>query len=167
MRQRRNYNKLMRVIIPACFRDPALLALVISMGVFVGVFVGCSKKGNIVPVSGRVTLDGQPLADVAINFGPQSGSLDSAFAAYGKTDAQGRYSLRLVDDKRPGASVGKNRVTLNESLPGGESDGAAPRMAFKLPAKARDGTLEFEVPANGTDAADFEFRNTANKSASK
>jgi len=163
MRHRRNHNKLIRIFTPSRFRDLKWLTLAIA----ISVFLGCSKQANIVPVSGRVTLDGQPLADVAINFGPQSGSLDSAFAAYGKTDAQGRYSLRLVDDKRPGASVGKNRVTLNESLPGGESDGAAPRLAFKLPATARDGTLQFDVPATGTDAADFEFGNIANKSAPK
>jgi hypothetical protein len=65
--------------------------------------------------------------------------------------------LKLVDDNRPGATIGKNRVTLNERLAGGESDGAAPKMAFKLPPKARDGTLQFDVPAGGTDAANFEF----------
>jgi hypothetical protein len=118
---------------------------------------GCGRKGNIVPVSGRVTLDGQPLADVAINFGPLTGGLDGAYAAYGKTDANGQYTLKLVDDNRRGASVGKNRVTLNESAAGEVSDGAATRMQFKLPPKARDGTLQFDVPAGGTDAANFEF----------
>jgi hypothetical protein len=136
--------------------------IVLAVGVSSIAAPGCGKKGNIVPVSGRVTLDGQPLADVAINFGPISGSLDSAYAAYGKTDANGRFVLKLVDDNRAGASVGKNRVTLNESSPGGESDGAAPRTPFKLPPTARDGTLQFDVPSTGTDAANFEFRQTAN-----
>lgn len=128
------------------------------------VCVGCGRKANIVPVSGRVTLDGQPLADVAINFGPLTGGLDGAYASYGKTDADGRYALKLVDGGRRGASVGKNRVTLNESGLGGESDGAAARIQFKLPPKARDGTMQFDVPSGGTDAANFEFNKTGAKS---
>ena len=116
------------------------------------------------PVSGRVTLNGDPLANVAVNFGPLTGGLDGAYAAYGKTDAQGRYSLKLIDDGQRGASIGKNRVTLNESGAGAESDGAAARMQFKLPPSARDGTLQFEVPSGGTDAANFEFGKPAGKS---
>ena len=58
----------------------------------------------------------------------------------------------------------KNRVTLNESSGAAESDGAAVRVQFKLPPTARDGTLQFEVPASGTDAANFEFGKSAPKS---
>jgi hypothetical protein len=97
------------------------------------------------------------MADVAINFGPITGGMDEAYAAYGKTDKEGRYMLKLVDDGRRGATVGNNRVTLNEGGTGGESDGAAPRVQFKLPPVARDGTLRFEVPPGGTNAANFDF----------
>ena len=137
----------------------AILALAISAAI-----LGCGRKSNVVPVSGRVTLDGQPLANVAINFGPLTGGLDGAYASYGKTDADGRYWLKLVDDGRPGATIGKNRVTLNESTPGAETDGAATRIQFKLPPTARDGTLQFEVPTTGTDAANFEFSKSAGES---
>jgi hypothetical protein len=132
------------------------LRLLVLVGICV-VLASCGRKGNIVPVSGRVTIDGQPLANVALNFGPLTGGLDGAYAAYGKTDADGRYTLKLVDDGRRGAAVGKNRVTLNEAGLGGESDGAAARIQFKLPPKARDGTMQFDVPPGGTNAADFQF----------
>src|SRR3954470_13519712 len=69
---------------------------------------GCSRKTNVVPVSGRVTLDGQPMPNVALNFGPITGGLDAAYASDGKTDANGRYSLKLVDGGQPGAMIGKN-----------------------------------------------------------
>src|SRR5262245_33653102 len=118
---------------------------------------GCGRKPNVVPVSGLVLVDGQPLANVAVNFGPLTGGLDGAYAAYGKTDASGRYALKLVDNNRSGAMAGKHRVTLNESSSGGESDGAAPRTQFKLPPSARDGTLTFDIPSTGTAAANFEF----------
>jgi len=140
------------------------LALLLLVAATSSCLTGCGKKSSVVPVSGRVTVDGQPLANVAINFGPLTGGLDGAYAAYGKTDAEGRYSLKLVDDGRRGATVGKNRVTLNESSGAAESDGAAVRVQFKLPPTARDGTLQFEVPASGTDAANFEFGKSAPKS---
>jgi hypothetical protein len=130
-----------------------------SAAFFVASLAGCSRKPSVVPVSGQVLVDGQPLANVAVNFGPLTGGLDGAYAAYGKTDATGRYILKLVDDNRPGAMIGKHRVTLNESAPGGESDGAAPRIQFKLPPTARDGTLTFDIPPTGTTAANFEFTN--------
>jgi hypothetical protein len=117
---------------------------------------GCTPSIKSVPVSGRVTLKGQPLADVALNFSPVTGG-DNAFAAYGKTDQDGRYTLRLVENNQPGATAGKNRVTLNESTGAPESDGGGPAVILKLPPKARDGTITFEVPAAGTTSADFSF----------
>jgi hypothetical protein len=107
-------------------------------------------------VSGRVIVDGQPLPNVAVNFAPLTGGMDGAYASYGKTDESGRYRLKLVEGGKPGASIGPSRVTLNEGG-GPESDGAAPRVQWKLPPTARDGTMRFEVPAGGTEAADFEF----------
>jgi hypothetical protein len=117
---------------------------------------GCGQKVKSVPVSGRVTLRGQPLADVALNFSPLTGN-EQAYAAYGKTDSDGRYTLRLVDNDQPGATAGQNRVTLNESTGVPENDGGGPAVTFKLPFKARDGTMTFDVPAEGTDKADFAF----------
>ena len=117
---------------------------------------GCSQAVKSVPVSGRVTLGGQPLAGVAVNFSPLTGG-ENAYAAYGKTDQDGRYELRLVENDQQGANPGSNRVTLNESTGLAESDGGGPTVVFKLPAKARDGTITFEVPATGTDTANFEF----------
>jgi hypothetical protein len=120
------------------------------------VAAGCTPSIKSVPVSGRVTLSGQPLADVALNFSPVTGG-ENAYAAYGKTDKDGRYTLRLVENDRPGATPGQNRVTLNESTGLPESDGGGPAVVFKLPPKARDGTMTIEVPAAGTDTADFAF----------
>lgn len=117
---------------------------------------GCSRTIKSVPVSGRVTLKGQPLADVAINFSPVTGG-ENAYAAYGKTDKAGRFTLRLVENDQPGATAGNNRVTLNENAGAAESDGGGPAVLFKLPPVARDGTTAFNVPATGTDAADFAF----------
>jgi hypothetical protein len=120
------------------------------------VVAGCGPSIKAVPVSGRVTLKGQPLADVAINFSPMTGG-DNAYAAYGKTDKDGRYKLKLVENGQAGATAGPNRVMLNESTGLAESDGGGPAVVLKLPPKARDGTMTIDVPATGTDTADFSF----------
>jgi hypothetical protein len=144
-----------------CVSSFRLIALVHIAGL---ALCGCNRISNVVPVSGKVTVDGQPLANVAINFGPLTGGMDGAYAAYGKTGADGRYTLKLVDNGQPGATVGKNRVTLNESIDGPVSDGAAAKVQFRLPPTARDGTLQFDVPASGTDSANFDFPSGAGKS---
>lgn len=131
-------------------RCAALLAATLVMA------AGCAQSIKSVPVSGRVMLNGQPLAEVAINFSPVTGG-DSAYAAYGKTEKDGRYTLRLIENGQAGATADKNRVTLNENTGAAESDGGGPPVVFKLPSKARDGTLTIEVPASGTDSADFAF----------
>lgn len=118
---------------------------------------GCGKRVKSVPVSGVVTFGGKPLADVAVNFSPQTGGQVDAYAAYGKTDKEGRFTLRLADNDQSGATAGKNRVTLHESTGAAESDGAAPMVQLKLPPKARDGTMTFEVPPEGTSEANFAF----------
>jgi hypothetical protein len=75
---------------------------------FVG---GCGTKG-FAPVSGTVTLDGKPLPNASVNFQPLD-SKQSGQGSVGKTDADGRYSLRVVVDNKAGAVVGKHRVSIS------------------------------------------------------
>jgi len=74
--------------------------------------VGCGTKGPTpVPVSGTVTLDGQPMAKAAVMFVPQS----SGLPAHGLTDEEGRFAIGTLK-KGDGALEGKYQVTviLNE-----------------------------------------------------
>ena len=89
------------------FRCAALTAL---LGTLV-IASGCGRSIKSVPVSGRVTLGGQPLVDVALNFSPSTGG-ENAYAAYGKTDQDGRYTLRLVENGQPGATAGVTTQTM-------------------------------------------------------
>lgn len=84
-----------------------------SLLVGVAFLVGCGGEqfGN---VSGKVTLDGQPLAGATVEFSPEGGS-----PAYGVTDEQGRYTLLFSADQK-GAAVGNQRVRIfsfNEGRP--------------------------------------------------
>jgi len=83
-----------------------------------------------------------------------SGGDGGVGSSYGKTDAQGRYTLRTVAGDKSGAVVGKHRVTISLSKPDPNNpEGAAKDL---IPAKYNlKSDLTFEVPAGGTDKADF------------
>jgi hypothetical protein len=129
--------------------------------VFVGLVLaacGCGSGARIVPVSGQVTLDGQPLADAQVIFRPDSTELNPGPASHAKTDAEGRFVLRTMDD-HDGAVVGphKVRVSVIVNKPGADKD--APPTE-KLPAKySGDGSiLRFTVPKDGTKEANIDLR---------
>src|SRR5688572_16910652 len=74
---------------------------------------GCGKA-SVAPVSARVTLDGKPLAGVHVSFQPIAppGKQEPGVGSYALKDAEGKYTLLLVDNERPGAVVGKHRVEI-------------------------------------------------------
>jgi hypothetical protein len=138
---------------------PALLAL-----------CGCGSTYKLAPVSGKVTMDGKPLPKVVVTFAPMGTkeNMDVGPTASAVTDAGGQYALKL-DAGKPGAVVGKCRVYINTTLEerskgggGDEPDAPGPfrRMAReKIPAKySRQTELVFDVPAGGTDQANFDLQ---------
>jgi hypothetical protein len=125
---------------------------------------GCGKGPyETAPVSGRVTLDGQPVANAAVMFQPVApeGTVNPGPGSYGITDAEGRYTLKLVGKETRGAVVGKHKVRVENYTDPGDSSDDGPRKRVKpaqpIPGKYNRGEaiLEFEVPADGTDKADF------------
>ena len=52
-------------------------------------FVGCGEGIPLTSVTGVVTLDGNPAADVVVTFAPDSGDV----ACVGSTDISGKYTL--------------------------------------------------------------------------
>jgi hypothetical protein len=78
---------------------------------FVPLLFGCS--GNV-PVSGKLTVDGQPLSNVkgSILFIPDKDKGNSSTAEpKGVIDEQGNYTL--TTDGKPGAPPGKYKVVIN------------------------------------------------------
>ena len=113
------------------------------------------------PVSGRVTLDGKPAAGVHVSFQPVAtgGNKNPGGGSYAITDADGRFTLRLVEGGGTGAFAGKHRVEITTRT---EADNVtdtrvkAPDPKTVIPAKYNRNTdLTFEVPPGGTDRADF------------
>ena len=136
--------------------------------------VGCGGGIAAVPVSGRVTIDGKPLEHVAVGFVPIDGQGADKPGSTGATDAEGRFSLKTAGSHAvAGAVVGKHRVTLLDT---GNLNGYNPytdrnltsrqiaaKMAqfrHRLPPEARDGSLTFEVPPDGTYEANFDLQSS-------
>jgi hypothetical protein len=130
-----------------------------GFGLILVLALGCGSGTKYVPVSGKVTLNGQPLADTIVSFEP-IGSDESinnpALASAGKTNANGEYTLRTAKGAN-GAWVGKHRVKF--AVVGPDTDerpSLRSRQRLTLPGKYTDASKEeYEVLPGGTDKADF------------
>jgi hypothetical protein len=114
--------------------------------------IGCGGSG-LTPVSGVVTLDGQPLAEGTIHFAPADGQSPSQAAVI----REGKFTADLVQTKykvqifapKPAKVVAK----LDENGPGG-----GPRMEELLPPRYNvnsELTLDVTGP---TKAANFDLK---------
>ena len=84
-----------------------VLSVLFTSGLVCLIAVGCGPGGpQLGTVTGRVTLDGQPVTNGLVTFTPVEGGR----AASGKTDASGQYELVGVGGR--GAVVGQHRVTV-------------------------------------------------------
>jgi predicted small lipoprotein YifL len=89
----------------AMLRPPVVLILLLIA------LTGCGKEGpQIAPVHGRVTLDGQPLANADVMFQPEGAQR----ASTGRTDGQGRYELAYKRGQM-GAIVGPHTARIEVS----------------------------------------------------
>lgn len=111
---------------------------------------GCSSSSaempELAPVSGVVTLDGQPLDNVSVVFVSEKGQVAS-----GTTDAEGHYELTFRDGEK-GAEIGKNTVRIKTVLD------APPPPGYRdpIPAKynaASQLTVEVKPESNTHDFA--------------
>ena len=138
-------------------RPKGCLAIALMLCLFL--LVGCGgSEFPVAPVSGTITLDGQPLADARIGFEPrQIGSNPlSGPGSYAKTDAQGHYVLKTLDGQR-GAVVTTHDVWIRTSVaPAQRGLEVFEPAAEQIPPRYNDETtLSFPVPAEGTDQANF------------
>lgn len=73
--------------------------------------VGCGSNMKVAPVSGTVTLDGEPLANASVVFEPKAGGRPS----FGVTDESGQYTLNY-NMHEGGAEVGECTVRISTRM---------------------------------------------------
>jgi hypothetical protein len=105
-------------------------------------FAGCAKTGaDVAPVTGRITLDGQPLASADIVFQPA----DSKPPSSGRTDANGHYQL-VYKRGVLGGVVGSNTVQITISsdvVPNPPTIPARYNTESQLTKEVKSGSNEF------------------------
>jgi hypothetical protein len=111
---------------------------------------GCTDSGGppLAPVSGLVTLDGQPVQGAGLEFIADAGGV-----AYGKTDDAGRYYMSFGND-RTGAIVGKNlvRITAGDKVTVG---GKKFESTEVFPRKYNVDSEQYVEVAKGSNSIDF------------
>ncbi len=132
------------------------------------VVAGCGGS-KVAPVSGRVLLDGKPLAGASVNFLPDTKEKEPGPGSVGKTDADGKFTLQLQTGSGNGAIIGKHRVRITAFEGGDEPPSSNPNEQFfrkpLVPERysGNNTELTFEVPAGGTTEAIFELKSDAPK----
>ncbi len=121
--------------------------------------IGCGPSYQVVPVAGKVTLDGQPVANVRVVFQPFSSKTgtEAGPGSAGITDEQGHYTLTTISVKpQPGAVVGSHTVQFDAVVMPkvGEEAAVATPKTPRIPPT----THSFDVPAGGTDQANFDLK---------
>jgi hypothetical protein len=149
---------------------------VLAAGGLLAAMIGCSGGPDLASVSGVVMLDGKPYPNAVVSFQP-IGTPDNPNPGRGSsadTDENGRFVLKY-DGMKDGAVVGKHRVRImtrgnnvvTEAPSGVGSDDAAPppgRVVDPIPLEWNaQSTKEFDVPAGGTDKANFEITSRKGK----
>ena len=118
---------------------------------------GCSSGGpEIAHVSGRITMDGKPLANASVVFIPEDGRPAGA-----RTDAEGNYVLNFAEGRR-GAIPGKNAVRITtqretEKDENGKTVVAGSRETIPMEYNAAS-TLSFDVQPKKKNVANFDLK---------
>ncbi len=128
------------------------LAMWLAWALALGV-TGCGGE-PIAKVSGVVRLDGQPAENISVTFTPKPNAKGEVLSSSGLTNADGRYDLKVTITGQVGAVVGMHRVTLALVGPPSSDDSGLRDDAPVLPPH----DFSFDVPAAGSDAADFELK---------
>jgi hypothetical protein len=121
---------------------------------------GCGGA-KVGAVSGKVILDGKPLANARVNFQPLSDAAYPGIGSFGQTDANGEYTLSLIDGSSSGAIVGKHRVAIScfgDDREAALQDDRRRTPPDKVPARYNvRSDLAFEVRP-GDNQADFDLK---------
>lgn len=119
------------------------------------VSTGCGDGSGLVSASGMVTLDGQPLSGVVVEFRP---SMSGSSSFFGRTDASGRYRM-MRTAFQTGVAPGEYSVLIYyESKDDPSCTCETEQERREIPARYRSTTgLQVTVEARGRNRLDFEL----------
>lgn len=122
--------------------------------------IGCGNGApddvpDLVPVSGKVTMDGKPLSDAQVEFefkGEEGG------LSLGKTDSKGNYSLQFGSGTHSGAKVGEHLVRIKTANSYVDEQGNDVKIEETVPEKYNwNSELTVTVTEEKSSGYDFEL----------
>jgi len=130
--------------------------LAVMIAILAAAASGCQPGPSfrIAEVKGTVTIDGKPAPGLTVQFEPQSPDPRGRIilpAAYGFTDADGKYTLRRPGRNKTGAAVGLNHVRITAA------EGESGPLGQAHPRYGQDNAIWYEVQ-EGTNTYDIELR---------
>lgn len=118
--------------------------------------MGCGGTGDgLGGVTGTITLNGDPLVGVIVEFSPtdSSGSM-----AMGLTDSSGHYEL-MFSMSQTGASLGSNTVKIS-TADAGLPDGSGKTIKELVPAEYNSKSSLVATVEAGANVIDFELKSS-------
>jgi hypothetical protein len=122
---------------------------------------GPDFSGPLLPVAGKVIVNGKPLTQGSVTFLPDAakGNKQPPLTLIGMIGTDGEYNLVTIDNRR-GAPAGWYKVTVQSQAPPSAGDTSIQtRPAVTIPPKYRDMVktpLSVEVKA-GAGASDYDL----------
>ncbi len=127
--------------IPVLERRIIRLPRLAACALLMPLLLGCgSDYPATVPVSGRVTLGGQPVSEGSVMFYPESGR-----PAMGNIKPDGTYTLTTFE-ALDGALPGKHRVTIKAKRVAEAAKGSGPKSVEDELSMAKEGKSQFVLP---------------------
>lgn len=127
-------------------------AIAASLVVALAFASGCAVDQDHGHVTGKITLDGEPLVDAQVEFIPTG----SGSTAYGRTDEDGNYEMEYSRDS-VGASVGENQVRITTGGATVDENERMVKIKERIPARYNlKSELIFNVQP-GSNTADYEL----------
>ena len=123
---------------------------------------GCGQKEEIpelVSVTGKVTFQGQPLADASISFIPtdEDREATSIVRPSGKTDEQGEYELSW-NTEHAGAPPGKYQVMITAFKPNDDEEVQPESLIPKKYNSPKTSGLIADVKEDGENVFNFDLQ---------
>ena len=135
--------------------------LCVTATMCVTLLIGCGGDPNIGYVSGRITLNGQPLKDAFVTFSPTR-TEGVGGTTFGKTGSDGTYRMIISDDK-DGAYVGENLVRIKTGDLKADLSGVIEEVVpaiynskskVLVDVKSGDNTFDFELESKSSSKID-------------
>lgn len=140
------------------------ISLPVACALLVVAAAGCAKKAgpqfDLVPVSGIVKVDGQPVAEATVAYYFEGTPPTNYYGSAGTTDSQGRYELRTGE--HAGAVPGTYKITVSR-ITGTDGKPVVLEEGIDIEQLRRQGGAAESIAPRYSDQAQTELKVTVEK----